>query len=117
MALSDQVVQKGLDIVLIQFLGMSLVVEEDELPAPVDVAGGCARAVVASEAGETDLFEEFWLLAVRDVRNTPLSYLHGKARSYGVKLWLANRGPDLLILITRQRVRYIHEKQSLSAVH
>jgi len=68
--LRDQVVQECLDIILIELLGMSLVVKEDELSEPVDVAGGCARAVVASEAGEPDLLEEYWLLAVKDVRST-----------------------------------------------
>jgi hypothetical protein len=40
---------------------VALLVEEDELPAPVDVAGGRAGAVVPSEASESDLLKQLRL--------------------------------------------------------
>ena len=40
---------------------VALLVEEDELPAPVDIAGGCAGAVVPSQAGESDLLKQLRL--------------------------------------------------------
>jgi len=104
-ALSYQVVQKSLDITLVQILGMMLVMEKDELPTPVNIATRCARTVMATEARQADLIEEFWFFAARCLRNTPLSCLHGKAPSYWAKLKAANRGLDLHILATRQGIK------------
>ncbi|MEJ1392973.1 MAG: hypothetical protein RPU64_02055 [Candidatus Sedimenticola sp. (ex Thyasira tokunagai)] len=65
MFIYNKMVQESFNFSLPQIPRVSLFVEEYELTAPVDVAGGSTGAVMASEAGQTDLFEEFWLFAVR----------------------------------------------------
>ncbi len=54
---SDQVVEKCLYVAFSQVLRVSLLMEEDELPAPVEVTGCCAGAVVASQTGKANLLK------------------------------------------------------------
>ena len=47
-----EVIEEGLRLSLSEFLRVTLVMKQNELPAPVDLAGGCTGAVVAAHASE-----------------------------------------------------------------
>ena len=70
---SHQVVQESLRMCLAEIPWVTLLVEKDELPAPVDVAGRRAGAVVPSQAGEPDLLKQLGLVRCGSCFETPLA--------------------------------------------
>jgi hypothetical protein len=55
-------VQVGLDFLVPHILGVTFIVKENELADPEDVGLLCFGAVVFLTTGDSDLFEQAWLL-------------------------------------------------------